>query len=111
GGPWEKGSGGPRGEELVKKLTAHPASGLVGRCWMNAGTRHVYNSKRPIKAVDDLKGLKIRMMGNQVFVDTMNALGGNGVAMGFDQLVSAMQTGVVDGAENNYPSYDTGQHF
>jgi TRAP-type C4-dicarboxylate transport system substrate-binding protein len=41
----------------------------------------------------------------------MNALGGNGVAMGFDQLVSAMQTGVVDGAENNYPSYDTGQHY
>ena len=51
------------------------------------------------------------MMGNPVFVDTMNALGGNGVAMGFDQLVNAMQTGVVDGAENNYPSYATGQHF
>ena len=51
------------------------------------------------------------MMGNPVFVDTMNALGGNGVAMGFDQLVNAMQTGVVDGAENNYPTYATGQHF
>jgi TRAP-type C4-dicarboxylate transport system substrate-binding protein len=51
------------------------------------------------------------MMGNPVFVDTMNSLGGNGVAMGFDQLASAMQTGVVDGAENNYPSYDTGQHY
>ena len=62
-------------------------------------------------SVDDLKGLKIRMMGNPVFVDTMNALGGNGVAMGFDQLVNAMQTGVVDGAENNEPSYATGQHY
>ena len=51
------------------------------------------------------------MMGNPVFVDTMNALGGNGVAMGFDQLVNAMQTGVVDGAENNEPSYATGQHY
>jgi TRAP-type C4-dicarboxylate transport system substrate-binding protein len=51
------------------------------------------------------------MMGNPVFVDTMNALGGNGVAMGYDQLMSALQTGVVDGAENNYPSYDTGQHY
>ena len=51
------------------------------------------------------------MMGNPVFVDTMNSLGGNGVAMGFDQLINAMQTGVVDGAENNEPSYMTGQHY
>jgi TRAP-type C4-dicarboxylate transport system substrate-binding protein len=51
------------------------------------------------------------MMGNPLFVDTMNALGGNGVAMGFDQLINAMQTGVVDGAENNEPSYDSGQHY
>ncbi len=51
------------------------------------------------------------MMGNPVFVDTMNSLGGNGVAMGFDQLINAMQTGVVDGAENNEPSYVTGQHY
>src|SRR5215468_3949795 len=72
---------------------------------------NVFNSKKPIKSIDDLKGLKIRMMGNPVFVDTMNALGGNGVAMGFDQLVNAMQTGVVDGAENNYPTYTTGQHY
>ena len=78
---------------------------------MNAGTRNVYNSKRPIRSIDDLKGLKIRMMGNPVFVDTMNALGGNGVAMGMDQLVNAMQTGVVDGAENNAPTYTTGQHY
>lgn len=102
---------GPIGEELLKKLSDHPTAGLIGLCWMNAGTRNVYNSKRPIRSIEDLKGLKIRMMGNPVFVDTMNALGGNGVAMGFDQLVNAMQTGVVDGAENNYPTYATGQHY
>src|SRR5213595_3882720 len=107
----EKVIDGPIGDELLKKLSDHPTAGLIGLCWMNAGTRNVYNSKKPIKSIDDLKGLKIRMMGNPVFVDTMNALGGNGVAMGFDQLVNAMQTGVVDGAENNYPSYATGQHF
>jgi TRAP-type C4-dicarboxylate transport system substrate-binding protein len=73
--------------------------------------RNVYNSKKPIEKVEDLKGLKIRMMGNPLFVDTMNALGGNGVAMGFDQLINGMQTGVVDGAENNEPSYDSGQHY
>ena len=66
--------------------------------------------KRPAY-VHDLAGLKIRMMGNPMFVDTMNALGGNGVAMGFDQLINALQTGIVDGAENNYPSYVSGQHY
>src|SRR3546814_14712022 len=50
-------------------------------------------------------------MGNPMFVDMMNAMGGNGVAMGYDQLINALQTGVVDGAENNYPSYATGQHY
>jgi tripartite ATP-independent transporter DctP family solute receptor len=106
----EKVIDGPIGEELLKKLSESKAN-LIGLCWMNAGTRNVYNSKKPIQSVDDLKGLKIRMMGNPVFVDTMNSLGGNGVSMGFDQLVSAMQTGVVDGAENNYPTYESGQHY
>jgi tripartite ATP-independent transporter DctP family solute receptor len=107
----EKVIDGPIGDELLKKLTEHPTAGLVGLCWMNAGSRNVYNSKHPIKTVQDLKGLKIRMMGNPVFVDTMNSLGGNGIAMGYDQLISALQTGVVDGAENNEPSYATGQHY
>ena len=107
----EKVIDGPIGDELLKKLSEHPTAGLIGLCWMNAGTRNVYNSKRPVRTIEDLKGLKIRMMGNPVFVDTMNALGGNGVAMGYDQLMSALQTGVVDGAENNAPTYATGQHF
>ncbi|MFL6932307.1 MAG: TRAP transporter substrate-binding protein [Xanthobacteraceae bacterium] len=107
----EKVIDGPIGDELLNKLSDHPTANLIGLCWMNAGTRHVYNSKKPIRSVEDLKGLKIRMMGNPVFVDTMNALGGNGVSMGFDQVVNAMQTGVVDGAENNEPTYTTGQHY
>jgi tripartite ATP-independent transporter DctP family solute receptor len=107
----EKVIDGSIGDELLKKLSDHPTAGLIGLCWMNGGTRNVYNSKHAVKTVADLKGLKIRMMGNPVFVDTMNALGGNGVAMGFDQLVNALQTGVVDGAENNEPSYETGQHY
>jgi len=102
---------GPIGDEMLKKLSEHPTANLIGLCWMNGGTRNVYNSKKPIRSAEDLKGLKIRMMGNPIFVDTMNAMGGNGVAMGFDQLVNALQTGVVDGAENNEPSYVSGQHF
>jgi tripartite ATP-independent transporter DctP family solute receptor len=107
----EKVVDGEIGTELLTKLSNHATAGLIGLCYMNAGVRNVYNSKKPIQSVEDLKGLKIRMMGNPLFVDTMNSLGGNGVAMGFDQLYSAMQTGVVDGAENNEPSYDSGQHY
>jgi tripartite ATP-independent transporter DctP family solute receptor len=102
---------GSIGQELLDKVSNEPKTKLIGLCWMNAGSRNVYNSKKPIKELADLKGLKIRMMGNPLFVDTMNALGGNGIAMGFDQLYNAMQTGVVDGAENNPPSYVSGNHY
>jgi tripartite ATP-independent transporter DctP family solute receptor len=102
---------GAIGDELLKKLTDSPTSKLVGLAWMDAGARSFYNSKRPIKSIDDLKGLKIRMMGNPIFVDTANAIGANGIAMGFDQLINALQTGVVDGAENNPPSYESGKHY
>src|SRR4029079_7567472 len=78
--------------------------------WMDSGARNFYNKVREIKSVEDLKGLKVRMMGNPIFVDTMNSLGGNGVAMGMDQVMSALKTGVVDGAENNPPSYDSFGH-
>jgi tripartite ATP-independent transporter DctP family solute receptor len=101
---------GPIGDEMLDKITKS-GRGLVGLCWMDGGARNIYNSKRPIKTLDDLKGLKIRVIGNPIFVSMMNALGGNGVAMGFDQLINAMQTGIVDGAENNYPSYANGQHY
>ena len=88
---------GPIGEDLLDKLTAEPNASLVGLGWMDAGTRNVY-SKKPVTRPADLKGMKIRMMGNPIFVETMNAMGGNGVAMGFNELYSALQTGVVDGA-------------
>ena len=102
---------GEIGQNLLKEIDDNSNAGLVGLAWMDAGARSVYNSKRPVAKLEDLQGLKIRTMGNPMFVDMANAMGANGVAMGYDQLVNALQTGVVDGAENNYPSYDTGQHY
>ncbi|HEX2652256.1 MAG TPA: TRAP transporter substrate-binding protein [Xanthobacteraceae bacterium] len=102
---------GEIGQELLDKVTNNPKAGLVGLCWMDAGARNVYDTKRPVKAIDDLKGLKVRVMGNPMFVEMMNALGGNGVAMGYDQVFSALQTGVVDGAENNPPSFVFDNHY
>jgi len=101
---------GPIGQEMLDKLTANPNSRLVGLCWMDAGTRNVY-TKKPVKGPGDLKGQKIRMMGNPIFVETMNAMGGSGMSMGFSELYNALQTGVVDGAENNPPSYLTQNHY
>jgi tripartite ATP-independent transporter DctP family solute receptor len=102
---------GPIGQELLDKITANANAGLVALCWMNAGARSLYNTRRPIKSIEDIKGLKFRVIGNPIFIDMMNALGGNGIAMGYDQVFSALQTGVIDGAENNPPSYVFSNHY
>ena len=102
---------GDIGKELLDRVTNDPKAGLVGLCWMDAGARNIYDTKKPIRTIADLKGQKIRVIGNPMFVDMMNALGGNGVAMGYDQVFSALQTGVVDGAENNPPSYVFDNHY
>ena len=101
---------GPIGQELLERVTASPQSRLVVLGWMDAGTRNVYANKPATKPAD-LKGMKIRMMGNPLFVETMNAMGGNGVAMGFNELFGALQTGVVDGAENNPPTLLAQNHY
>jgi tripartite ATP-independent transporter DctP family solute receptor len=102
---------GPIGRELLDKVTNAPNSHLVGLCFMDAGARSMYDTKRAINSMADLKGLKVRVMGNPMFVDMMNDLGGNGVAMGYDQVFSGLQTGVIDGAENNPPSFVFDNHF
>ena len=102
---------GPIGKELLDKISANKTAGLIGLCWMDAGARSLYDTKKPINTLADLKGMKFRVMGNPMFVDMMNALGGNGVPMGYDQVFSALQTGVVDGAENNPPSFVFDNHY
>ncbi len=101
---------GPIGQELLERVSNAPTSRLIVLGWMDAGTRNVYANKPAAKPAD-LKGMKIRMMGNPLFVETMNAMGGNGVAMGFNELFGALQTGVVDGAENNPPTLLAQNHY
>ncbi|WP_369722472.1 TRAP transporter substrate-binding protein DctP [Bradyrhizobium sp. LLZ17] len=102
---------GDVGQELLEKITASPNANLVGLCWMDSGARSFYNTKHPIKSIADVKGLKLRVIGNPIFIDMVNALGGNGIAMGYDQVFSSLQTGVIDGAENNPPSYVFSNHY
>jgi tripartite ATP-independent transporter DctP family solute receptor len=100
---------GPIGDELLDKVSASPAK-LVALGWMDGGSRSLY-TKKPVRTPADLAGLKIRMMGNPLFVDTMNAMGGNGISMAYGEVFGALQTGVIDGAENNPPSYFTANHY
>ena len=100
---------GPIGQEMLDKITASPAK-LVALGWMDGGSRSLY-TKKPVRTPADLKGQKIRMMGNPLFVDTMNAMGGNGISMGYGEVFTALQTGIVDGAENNPPSLFTANHY
>ena len=99
---------GEIGTELLNKLEA---GGLIGLGYMDAGSRSFYNNVRPISSIDDLQGLKVRVMQNPIFIDMVNAMGGNGLPIAFNELYTAIQTGVVDGAENNPPSYESGKHF
>lgn len=100
---------GAIGQELLDKISASPAR-MIGLAWMDSGSRSLY-TKKPVRKPEDLKGQKIRMMGNPLFVDTMNAMGGNGISMGYGEVFTALQTGVIDGAENNAPSLFTANHF
>jgi len=99
---------GPVGTLIEEKLGA---KGFTSLGWMELGARHATNSKRPLKTLDDFKGLKLRMQPNQTHLATFRALGANPVAMDVKELYSALQQGVVDGQENPYPIIHANRYF
>ncbi|WP_142783409.1 TRAP transporter substrate-binding protein [Changchengzhania lutea] len=84
---------------------------LRGLCYYDAGSRSFYTSSKPIRIPEDLKGLKIRVMNNQMAINMVNALGGSATPMAYGELYTAIQQGVVDGAENNPPSFVSSNHY
>jgi len=98
---------GPIGQEILKK---HEAYNFVGVGWFESGSRNFY-TKKPVKTVGDLKGMKIRVQQAPLMVGMVEALGAVATPLPFGEVYSALQTGVVDGAENNWPSYLTTSHF
>ena len=98
---------GPIGEEIAQNFAEKD---LIVLGYYDGGARSFYNSQKPITSIEDLKGMKFRVMQNDVFVDMMSALGANATPMPYGEVYSAIQTGVIDGAENNYPSYDSSGH-
>lgn len=84
---------------------------LRGLCYYDAGSRSFYTKSKAIRTPDDLKGLKIRVMNNQMSINMVNALGASATPLAFGELYTAIQQGVVDGAENNPPSLVSSNHY
>lgn len=90
---------GPIGDKIRNKL---PEKGLVGLAYWENGFRNLTNSKRAISKVEDLEGIKLRVMQNNVFLNSFKTLGANAVPMAFSELFSALETNTVDGQENPF---------
>lgn len=99
---------GPIGQKFSDAMAE---KGLVALAWYDSGARSFYDTKRPIEKPEDVKGLKIRVMNNQLYVDMIAALGGNATPMAFGEVYQSLKTGVIDGAENNYASYESTNHY
>ena len=99
---------GEIGQEIMAAMEEH---GLVGLAYYDSGARSFYNSVRPITSPADMEGLRIRVQNSDLFVATMEALGANATPMEFGQVYEALANGVIDGAENNWPSYESTRHF
>jgi tripartite ATP-independent transporter DctP family solute receptor len=87
------------------------AKGLLPLAWFDAGARSFYNGEKPIQTPADVTGLKVRVMNNDLYSGMISELGGNPSPMAFAEVYQALKTGVVDGAENNWPSYESTGHF
>lgn len=98
----------PIGDEILASLEPH---GLIGLCFYDSGDRNFYNTRRPIRTPDDMRGLKIRVPSSDLYVSMIRALGADATPMSIAEVYQALVQGVIDGAENNWPSYESGRHF
>ncbi len=99
---------GAPGQMILDALKPH---GLIGLCFYDSGERSFYNTKRPILKPSDMKGMKIRVQNSDLYVSMIKALDADPTPMSLGEVYQSLVQGVIDGAENNWPSYQTGRHF
>ncbi|TMV68672.1 TRAP transporter substrate-binding protein, partial [Thioclava sp. BHET1] len=99
---------GPIGKEFADAMAK---KGLVVLSWYDGGSRSFYNTKHPIEKPSDLDGLKLRVMNNDLYVKMVQDLGGNATTMAYGEVYQSLKTGVIDAAENNFPSYEQDNHY
>lgn len=99
---------GALGDEF---LASFSGTNMVALSWYDAGVRSFYNSERPITCPEDMKGMSIRVQDSDLMVDMVEALGAEAVVADYGQVYSGLETGAYDGAENNWPSYVSMEHY
>ncbi len=99
------------GEVGVRILEGFEARGLIGLAIYDCGARSVYNTRGPLRTPDDLRGLKLRVPPSDIFLDLMRALGANPTPLPFGEVFSALETRLIDGAENNIRSFHSSRQF
>lgn len=99
---------GPPGQAILDALAPH---GLIGLALYDSGSRSIYTIDRPVRRPEDMRGLKIRVQTSDLFVSMIEAMGGNATPMAYGEVYQGMAQGVIDGAENNFPSYASSRHF
>jgi tripartite ATP-independent transporter DctP family solute receptor len=99
---------GPIGTDVLKSFEPY---GFIGLAYYDSGARSIYNSVRPVRSLADLKGLRIRVQQSDLMIAMITALGAEAVAMPYGQVLTGLTTRLIDGAENNWPSYVTTNHF
>lgn len=92
-------------------INSFDGSDLVALSWYDAGARNFYSTGKPITKIEDMKGMNIRVQESELMEGMVKALGAIPVPMSYDKVYSALQTGVIDGAENNWPSYESTNHY
>jgi TRAP-type C4-dicarboxylate transport system substrate-binding protein len=96
------------GEEILTSAQRH---GFVGLTFYDSGSRSIYNSVRPVRTLADMQGLRIRVQQSELMVDMIRALGAQPVELPYGQVATGLSTRLIDGAENNWPSYVTTSHY
>jgi tripartite ATP-independent transporter DctP family solute receptor len=96
------------GDEI---LAGFPRHGFVGLTFYDSGARSIYNSIRPVRSLADMKGLRIRVQQSELMFDMIKALGAEPIELPYGQVVTGLSTRLIDGAENNWPSYVTTGHY
>jgi tripartite ATP-independent transporter DctP family solute receptor len=99
---------GPFGQYIADKL---PAVGLVNLAYWENGFRNLTNSRKPVQKVEDFSGVKVRVMQNNIFLDTFKSVGANAVPMAFGEVFTALETKAIDGQENPFVTIDTSKFY
>jgi len=104
---FRKTMNGPQGDQI---LAAFEKAGFVGLALWESGARSIY-AKKPVRTLADIKGMKIRVQPSDLWVSLVQAMGANPTPIPYAEVYTALKTGLVDAAENNYPSYETSKHY